>query len=133
MDQHPAILFANDAFYQAFNDRDAEAMAAMWAGSVPVACMHPGWEPLSGHDRVMASWKRIFSAGQSPTVQCRDAAVSQKGDMAFVTCYEEIAGNYLAATNIFVREDGCWRIAHHQAGPTAGRPQSPIAAQGAVN
>jgi len=38
-------------------------------------------------------------------------------------CYEVLEGGFLAATNVFVREDGAWRMVHHQAGasppPTA--------------
>ncbi len=36
---------------------------------------------------------------------------------------EEAAGSgVLIATNIFVRENGAWKMVHHQAGPTAGVP-----------
>lgn len=122
MDQDPAILFANDAFYQAFNDRDAGAMAALWAETVPVACIHPGRAVLTGRAAVLESWRRIFATGRSPAMTCREPAVSRRGDMAFVTCYEHIVDNFLAATNIFVREAGGWRLAHHQAGPIAGTP-----------
>lgn len=37
------------------------------------------------------------------------------GDVAFVTCHEVFDGGRLAATNVFVREDGAWRMVHHQA------------------
>jgi hypothetical protein len=42
--------------------------------------------------------------------------------MAYVHCFEEIDGNYLIATNIFVHEGRRWRLVHHQAGPTAENP-----------
>ena len=44
------------------------------------------------------------------------------GCCPIVICFEEIAGQYLIATNIFVREGNDWKIVHHQAGPTAGQP-----------
>jgi hypothetical protein len=39
--------------------------------------------------------------------------------MAFVVCVETLSGGRLAATNVFVREGGEWRIVHHHAGPIA--------------
>jgi argininosuccinate lyase len=40
-----------------------------------------------------------------------------------VLCEEELAGGTLAASNFFVREDGVWRIAHHQAGQVVRRAE----------
>ena len=39
------------------------------------------------------------------------------GDLAIVTCEESLDDNTLVATNIFAREDGAWRLVHHQASP----------------
>ena len=36
------MLFANEAFYRAFADRDMAAMDGVWAVHAPVACIHPG-------------------------------------------------------------------------------------------
>ena len=36
---------------------------------------------------------------------------------AFVVCYERLGPNFLIATNLFVKEDGAWKMVHHQAGP----------------
>ena len=44
------------------------------------------------------------------------------GDTALVLCEEELDGGTLVASNLFVREDGAWRIAHHQAGQLVARP-----------
>ena len=40
------------------------------------------------------------------------------GDTAFVVCYEVLSSGTLVATNIFQRENGQWKVVHHQAGPT---------------
>lgn len=122
--EREAILFANDAFYEAFRARDFEAMAAIWADSAPVACIHPGWEALHGREAVLRSWRAILSGdGAPPGPRCRAARVLPLGeDAAAVLCYEEIGRSLLAATNLFVREAGAWRLAHHQAGPTRLAP-----------
>jgi ketosteroid isomerase-like protein len=121
LSEHAAILFANEAFYRAFADRDADAMDAVWSRDAPVTCLHPGWGLLAGRDEVVESWKRILSNENAPAVTCRKPEVFLHGEMAMVVCYEEIEGQFLAATNLFRREGRQWRLVHHQAGPTAVR------------
>ena len=112
------VLEANAAFYAAFAQRDADAMDALWARGVPVACLHPGWEPLSGREEVVSSWRRILlGGGAPPDIRCEDASVHVAGDAAWVVCAEIVPGGSLAATNVFVRERGAWRMAHHHASP----------------
>jgi hypothetical protein len=112
-----AVLFANEAFYQAFAGRDIDAMDRLWARGGPVACIHPGWSPLVGRERVLASWRAILANPASPAIRCRRPRAFLHGDSAFVICYEEIEGAVLIATNLFVREGREWKMTHHQAGP----------------
>jgi len=115
------VLFANEAFYTAFADRDAVAMDELWAANLPVACIHPGWEPITGRTEVMASWFAILRDPASPTIRFHDPRAFLFGATAFVICREEIEGQHVVSTNIFQREDGRWRIVHHHAGPIAAR------------
>ena len=39
------------------------------------------------------------------------------GDAALVFCLEVVDSAPVAATNVFVIEDGAWRMVHHHAGP----------------
>ena len=114
------VLQANDRFYDAFAKRDADAMDALWARTHPVACIHPGWSVLRGRARVLASWRGILGNPDAPKVRISDASVHRIGEVAFVICYEHVEGARLLATNIFAREDGDWRMVHHQAGPASG-------------
>lgn len=117
-----AILFANEAFYRAFADRDLGAMEEMWAEGVPVMCIHPGWGPLTGRDAVMASWRAILTGRHPPAIRCRGPESFQYGDIAAVICFEVIGQSVLVATNLFVRQQGRWKIAHHQSGPSNQEP-----------
>ena len=123
MSDRDAVLFANEAFYRAFADRDLQAMDAVWTRTGPVACIHPGWTALTTRINVLASWARILSNDRAPAVVCRKPEAFVLGELAFVICYEEIEGNFLVATNIFRRERGRWLMVHHQAGPAAGPPE----------
>jgi ketosteroid isomerase-like protein len=112
-------LEANAAFYRAFARHDAQGMAALWAEAHPVACIHPGWDVLDGRDAVLASWRRILGSGDAPAIACSRARARILGDLALVTCHEAIGDGRLAATNVFVRERGAWRLVLHQATPIA--------------
>jgi ketosteroid isomerase-like protein len=113
-----AVLAANAAFYRAFAERDVAAMDALWAHSVAVACVHPGWQVLNGREAVMASWRGILN-GVPPTIQCSEETAHVTGTSAFVVCTETLEAGELVATNVFVQEAGDWKIAHHHAGPVA--------------
>ena len=113
------VLAANAAFYQAFATRDVAAMEAIWAVEAPVACTHPAWPVLRGRRDVLRSWRGILENPDAPSVEHRDAVVHPAGDAAVVLCRELVNGTPLEATNVFVRERGAWRIAHHHASGVA--------------
>jgi ketosteroid isomerase-like protein len=121
MTDSDAVLAANLEFYRAFGARDVAAMDALWARQSPVACIHPGWLALSDREAVMESWRGILANPGAPRIACFDERVMLYGDTALVICEEELDGGTLIASNLFVREDGAWRIAHHQAGQLVAR------------
>ncbi len=111
-----AVLQVNREFYRSFSEGDSEALEALWATTVPVACIHPGWPVLRGRDQVIASWRSILSGPSSPKIECSDAVAEIVGDSAYVTCIETLDSGRLVATNLFTKENGTWRMLHHQAG-----------------
>jgi SnoaL-like domain len=121
MTDHDAVLAANLEFYRTFTARDLAAMEDLWARRAPVACLHPGWTALTDRAEIIASWTAILSGPDAPQIACFDERVMLFGDAALVLCEEELAGGTLAASNLFVREDGAWRLAHHHAGQIVRR------------
>lgn len=117
MTESDAVLAANLEFYRAFTGRDLAAMDRLWARQAPVLCTHPGWAPLSGRSSVMASWREILGNPDAPRVMCHDDVAFVYGAIAIVLCEEELASGHLAASNIFIKEDGAWRLLHHHASP----------------
>jgi hypothetical protein len=122
------VLFTNEAFYIAFAGRDLAAMDELWAKRSAVTCIHPGWLPLAGRVAVMESWQAILSSPSSPAIACWNASAHLLGEVAYVLCHEQLEHGYLAATNVFVREEGAWRMVHHQAG--ASPPPAILPGQG---
>lgn len=114
-----AVLSANRAFYHAFATRSLDAMDRIWARTAAVACIHPGARPILGRNEVMASWRDILSAGGGPRIEARGERALLLGGTALVLCEEVLGAGVLAASNLFVIEDGDWRMVHHQAGPLA--------------
>src|SRR6476646_2912082 len=100
------VLAANQAFYDAFANADADAMARLWAREHLVACIHPGWVALHGREAVVGRWRAILGSPEPPQVRASDAAAVIIGDAAFVTCVERIGQAELAATNVFALEQG---------------------------
>lgn len=117
MSEIDTVLAANAAFYDAFLRRDLRAMERLWARNAPAACIHPGWPALYGREAVLASWAEILANPGAPAIRCAEPRVSLLGEAAFVVCHEVIGNGRLVATNVFVREEGEWRMVHHQAGP----------------
>ncbi len=109
-----AVLAANLEFYRAFGQGDYAGMDAIWARRARVLCLHPGWSAIEGRDAVMDSWRHVLGDPDF-RILCHDERVHLYGDIAIVLCEEELSGGILAATNIFIREDGAWRMIHHQA------------------
>jgi ketosteroid isomerase-like protein len=114
-----AVLEANDEFYRSFSRGDYAAMSDLWAKVAPVACLHPGGRLLSGRQAVLSSFRELLAAAPAWKMVSRDASVHVFAEAAFVTCLEANGDQpaHLAATNIFVLEDGRWRMVHHHAGP----------------
>lgn len=116
-----AVAAANRDFYAAFRARDVTTMLSLWVSRGPVSCVHPGWPPMTERRQILKSWAEILSNPGSPRVSCGSETVQVLGPgIATVLAVEVIGGQALAATNVFLLEDGQWRIAHHQAGPMAG-------------
>jgi len=112
-----SLLRANAEFYRAFAAGELAAIDALWARAAPVSCIHPGWQGLFGRDAVIESWRAIL--GRPPAIRMLGARAHVLGSVGYVTCIELIGESVLVATNIFARENGDWKLVHHQAGPSA--------------
>jgi hypothetical protein len=123
-----AVLTANRTFYQAFALRDPDAMDRLWAREAAVSCIHPGWPPLLDRAVIMGSWRNILHAPSALAMHCGGSQGRVYGTTALVLCEEIMEETVFAATNLFVLEQGQWRMVHHQATPIAvptARPASP--------
>ena len=115
------VLAANQAFYDAFENRDMDAMSDLWEHSDRVFCTHPGWRSLHGWGSVASSWFGLFGGPQRLQFIVTDARCEVVGDAAWVTCTENLLdggpGGAVAALNVFARTERGWQmIGHHGSG-----------------
>lgn len=116
---------ANEAFYKALESGVLERMEEVWAHEDWVRCVLPGWEMIAGWARVRDSWQTIFEGGQHMRASPSEVWVRVIGDLAWVSCLENITvfneSNFdsaqAAATNLFIRRDGRWLMVLHHASP----------------
>ncbi len=119
------ILAANERFYRALAEADLTAMSDVWHHSAITECIHPGWDRLRGWPAIRDSWAVIFANQGSVQVRAGDVLVRRRGDVAWVTCYENLAVrdqgtvqmSQMLAINIFERIDDRWRMVIHHAAP----------------
>jgi ketosteroid isomerase-like protein len=119
------ILAANELFYRALSQADMAAMAALWQHSPMTECIHPGWDRIRGWAEIEASWSQIFQNQGPMPVQTSHPMVDWRGNVAWVTCYENIVVqegaslqvSQMLATNVFERVEGRWQMVIHHASP----------------
>jgi len=129
----PTAQDAENAFYEALERADLEAMMAVWAEDEEIVCVHPGGPRLAGLEQVRESWRRIFSGGPG-----QRANVTQQLVIAgMMTAVHSVHENFVledpqgnptpvpvVATNVYVRTPAGWRMIVHHASPLP--PQQPV-------
>ncbi|MDY7105016.1 MAG: nuclear transport factor 2 family protein [Actinomycetota bacterium] len=118
------LLAANQAYYDAFEAADLDAMSDVWEHSERVVCTHPGWSTLRGWASVTASWVAIFGASQRLQFILTEPLPEIVGEVGWVSVNENVLGaadgTTIAALNVFVHHDDRWAMVAHHAGQVVG-------------
>jgi ketosteroid isomerase-like protein len=122
-----------NAFYEALERADLEAMMAVWAEDEEIVCVHPGGPRLTGYAEIREAWRRVFEAGTKLRVQISGPGVVQTPFTAVHSLIERIGvvGNDetrapVVATNVYVRGPLGWRMVVHHASPAPpAAPEAP--------
>lgn len=122
----PTAQDAENAFYEALERADVDAMMAVWAEDDDIVCVHPGGPRLAGLEQVREGWRRIFSGGAGPRPEVSQQLVIA-GMMTAVHSVQESfmledpQGNPtpvpVIATNVYLRTAAGWRMIAHHASP----------------
>ncbi len=119
------VLATNQAFYQAFEQLDINAMELLWSKSPNVSCIHPGRAALKGWDQIRFSWDQIFRNTKQLELAADIMAVELRGAIAYVVLLENLVQVVpekrlevqTLVTNIFELEDGNWFLLHRHSSP----------------
>lgn len=60
---HATPEAVEQAFYEALEAADVEALMGVWSEDDEIICVHPGGPRLVGHQAIAASWREIMSNG----------------------------------------------------------------------
>ena len=133
----PTAQDAQNAFYEALESADLDAMMAVWAEDEEIVCIHPAGPRLCGQDQVRQSWAQIFSGGARARVHITQQ-VAMSAMMIEVHSVQEnfaIEGEQrgrqgtdsrpapIVATNVYLRTSAGWRMIVHHASPAPGQAE----------
>jgi ketosteroid isomerase-like protein len=135
---YPTAQDAENAFYEALERGDLDAMMAVWAEDEEIVCVHPGGERLTGQDQVRTSWAKILADGSRVRVHISHQ-VAISGMMIAVHSVQEnfsLEGERgrqgtdlrpvpVVATNVYLRIGAGWRMIVHHASPAPGKAEPP--------
>ena len=134
----PTAQDAENAFYEALERADLDAMMSVWAEDEEIVCVHPTGPRLSGQDQVRESWAQIFSGGGRARVH----VTSQIAMSAMMMQVHSVQENFTAeggqgqsrgdarpvpivATNVYLRSGAGWRMIVHHASPAPAPAKAP--------
>jgi ketosteroid isomerase-like protein len=133
-----AVLEVNGALYAALEAGDLDALTDVWVSGADAddvhgaVCVHPGWPVLRGRASVLRSYALIMAHTDYIQFFLTDVEVEVLGDVALVTCTENIlsggeaeeegqlgplVGGKVVATNLFRRTGDGWRLWSHHGSP----------------
>jgi ketosteroid isomerase-like protein len=125
----PTAQDAENAFYEALERGDLDAMMAVWAEDEEIVCVHPGGPRLTGQEQVRDSWSKIFADG----ARARLHVTKQVAISAMMLAVHSVHENFsvqdapsvqVVATNVYLRGAAGWRMIVHHASPGPAQPPS---------
>jgi ketosteroid isomerase-like protein len=120
------VLATNQAFYQAFEQLDVEALGLIWSKDPKVTCIHPGRNLLRGWEQIRFSWDQIFRNTKQLEVAADVLATEIQGNLAYVILVENLVQVVperrmevqTMVTNVFEYDGSNWFVIHRHASPT---------------
>jgi len=129
------------AFYEALEAGDADAVADLWLDDDDICCVHPGGPRIVGSAAVRASFAAILSAGplrvqasQRKTLETPTVSLSNVVEELLVVQGRQQRVVHVLATNGFVKTPAGWKMVLHHASPAPdGQAQEVAAPQGTLH
>ena len=118
------IRAASTQFYAALKrmlNGDARALSDVWSHRSFVTAMHPLGGRQVGWAEVRKTWEQIAQRSSQGKVELKDQLIRLAGEVAYELGVEHLEAKLggqkfvadIRVTNIYQREAGAWKIAHH--------------------
>jgi len=128
----PTAQDCQNAFYEALERSDLDAMMAVWSEDEDIVCVHPAGQRLAGQAQVREVWRQMFTGGPGMRVRISQQVVIAGVMLEVHSVHENItvAGEQrprppMVATNVYLRTAAGWRMVAHHASPAPGQQAAP--------
>jgi uncharacterized protein (TIGR02246 family) len=112
------------AFYEALQRADLQALMACWAEEDEIVCIHPGGPRLIGAGAIRAAFEALFSRGAVQVsvqsvhrIHSLASAVHHLVERVDVPGARGAQKAWVIATNVFHKTPQGWRLVAHHASP----------------
>ncbi|MGV2828576.1 YybH family protein [Myxosarcina sp. GI1(2024)] len=120
-----AVLAVNQAFYDAFSNKDLSGMNRLWWQGSTSSCVHPGGSVLEGWKEIQASWETIFRNTDSFEIDIEIIKLEVDRALAYIIVREIVLQSSRGrkvkapslATNLFQKMAQKWYLIHHHGSP----------------
>ncbi|MBF2000839.1 MAG: nuclear transport factor 2 family protein [Synechococcales cyanobacterium C42_A2020_086] len=119
------ILTVHQAFYDAFEQMDIDAMGRIWSKGTSAICIHPGRSALRGWDQIRFAWEQIFQHTRQMDVKADILTTEVSDTLAYMVVVENLVQVVperrlevqTMATNVFERMGNTWYMVLHHGSP----------------
>jgi ketosteroid isomerase-like protein len=122
----------SQAFYQAFETRDVDAMMATWAEDEDIVCVHPGGARRVGYEAVRQGFEQLFANDTKLTFRLDQPVMIETVGLAMQSAVEHLrtgdegVHGAAVATNVLMRTPYGWRVVCHHASPSPPVTDVPV-------
>lgn len=128
---HARVEQLHRAYYQAWEQGDADRAVSMWLDSDDISCTYPGIPAVTGRGAVHALVTEGIELTRGAQFLFEDLSIAVAGDLARLTCVEnvvmlgslsleavtDLSTSRLSVTSIFRLVAPGWRLWSHHCGP----------------
>jgi uncharacterized protein (TIGR02246 family) len=121
---YPSPQDAEDAYYDAIDDRDLEAMMSVWEESDETLCLLPMLPAQRGRDAIRQCWQPFLQGEMQLDIEIQHLSWIEHGDIAIHLIEERVKvpgqadSQSVYASNVFRKGGEGWRLLMHQNSPT---------------
>ncbi len=119
---------AEDAYYDAIDELDIEALMAVWEASEEVICLLPMMPAQRGKGAIREAWSALLQADHRLDIEVVHLSWIESAGMAIHLVEERVKtpqqpeAQRVYATNIYRKGDQGWQLLMHQNSPTPPPP-----------